>query len=136
MGQILSFESDRGHWFLIHVCPPEGYLPRPPVLVELAVGETTRIEIPLQRDWGDFRIFAGSESFLLQTMRHGGAGCISATANINPAAIDALYREWQSENADRLQESLNVVRNVTQSYPMIPALKSIIADFGRLLSPG
>ncbi|HEX7718309.1 MAG TPA: dihydrodipicolinate synthase family protein, partial [Woeseiaceae bacterium] len=42
----------------------------------------------LNEDWDDFRVFAGSETFLLRTMRAGGAGCISATANINPAAID------------------------------------------------
>lgn len=29
----------------------------------------------------------GSEAFLLQTLRAGGQGCISATANVNPRAI-------------------------------------------------
>src|SRR5438094_6100348 len=33
-----------------------------------------------------FDVFVGSESFLLANMRHGGAGTISATANVNPAA--------------------------------------------------
>ena len=42
-----------------------------------------------------FDVFPGSESFLLAGMRHGAAGCISATANVNPAAIDRLYQEWQ-----------------------------------------
>src|SRR5213595_3833836 len=37
-----------------------------------------------------FDVFVGSESFLLANMRNGGAGCISATANVNPAAIDKL----------------------------------------------
>jgi dihydrodipicolinate synthase/N-acetylneuraminate lyase len=46
------------------------------------------------------RRFPGSESFLLAAMRNGGAGCISATANVNPAAIDRLYREWQKPDAD------------------------------------
>src|SRR5205823_525094 len=36
---------------------------------------------------GSFDVFVGSESFLLANMRNGGAGTISATANINPAAI-------------------------------------------------
>ena len=34
-----------------------------------------------------FDVFSGSETFLLATLRAGGAGCISATANVNPAAI-------------------------------------------------
>jgi len=40
----------------------------------------------------DFDVFVGSESFLLANMRNGGVGTISATANVNPAAIDALYQ--------------------------------------------
>src|SRR5882757_11153478 len=38
-----------------------------------------------------FDMFVGSESFLLANMRNGGAGTISATANVNPAAIHELY---------------------------------------------
>src|SRR3954462_7990612 len=35
-----------------------------------------------------FDMFVGSESFLLANMQNGGVGCISATANVNPAPID------------------------------------------------
>ena len=38
-------------------------------------------------------MFVGSETFLLANMRSGGAGTISATANINPAAIYELYQK-------------------------------------------
>ena len=85
----------------------------------------------LERQWDDFRVFAGSEHFLLQTMRAGGAGCISATANINPNAIYNLYKEWKSDRADNLQEQLNRVRTVLESYPMIPALKSVISYYSK-----
>ena len=95
-------------------------------------GDWSNTESMLQRGWDDFRIFAGSESFLLQTMQHGGAGCISATANINPAAIHELYRKWQSENAPELQDGLNQIRNLIQAYPMIPALKAVLAEFSDL----
>ena len=37
-----------------------------------------------------FKVYCGSETFLLQTMRAGGSGCISATANINGPAIARL----------------------------------------------
>src|SRR5215469_1285837 len=43
-----------------------------------------------------FDVFVGSESFLLANMRNGGAGTISATANVNPAAIYELYAEVRS----------------------------------------
>jgi 4-hydroxy-tetrahydrodipicolinate synthase len=44
-----------------------------------------------------FDVFVGSESFLLANMRNGGAGTISATANANPAAIDALYQSAKTQ---------------------------------------
>src|SRR6266849_1689154 len=92
-------------------------------------------------DWGNtsmflkdfaksgFDIFPGSESFLLAGMRNGGAGCISATANVNPAAIDQLYREWKTPDADAQQEALNQVRNAVGQYVMIPALKACVAHY-------
>ena len=83
----------------------------------------------LERQWDDFRIFVGSESFLLANMRNGGAGCISATANINPAAIDRLYQTWQQDDADDQQAALNAIRDTAMAYPMIPALKATVAEF-------
>src|SRR5213080_409002 len=59
-----------------------------------------------------FDVFVGSESFLLANMRNGGVGTISATANVNPAAIHKLYRQWNTagdaDNADQQQSKLNV----------------------------
>ncbi len=83
----------------------------------------------LERRWDDFRVFAGSESFLLRNMQHGGAGCISATANVNPAAIDRLFSAWQSSEAADLQQELDTVRDVVEDHPMIPAVKTIIAAY-------
>ena len=77
----------------------------------------------------DFRVFCGSESFLLQNMQAGGAGCISATANVNPAEIRALYDHWQSDDAEQRQQRLNQIRGIFQSYPMIPALKAATGIF-------
>ena len=83
----------------------------------------------LERKWDDFRVFCGSEIFLLQTMRAGGSGCISATVNINPSAIHNLYKEWESNEADNLQQQLTQLRHVVEFYPMIPALKSMVAYY-------
>ena len=78
-----------------------------------------------------FDVFVGSETFLLANMREHGAGCISATANVNPAAIDKLYREWQNPDAPAQQEALNAVRKATGQYVMIPALKAVVAHFAK-----
>jgi 4-hydroxy-tetrahydrodipicolinate synthase len=76
-----------------------------------------------------FDVFPGSETFLLQAMRHGGAGCISATANVNPGPIARLFSMWQTDDADAEQLKLKEIRDIFARYPMIPALKAAIAHY-------
>jgi 4-hydroxy-tetrahydrodipicolinate synthase len=76
-----------------------------------------------------FDVFSGSETFLLATLRGGGAGCISATANVNPAAIATLARDWRLPSADARQADLDRVRAAFQRFPMIAALKAAVAHF-------
>jgi 4-hydroxy-tetrahydrodipicolinate synthase len=77
-----------------------------------------------------FDVFVGSESFLLANMRNGGVGTISATANVNPAAIHKLYAEWKNADADDQQTKLNVIRDTFwKKYPLISALKQAIAIY-------
>jgi len=77
-----------------------------------------------------FDVFAGSETFLLDNMRHGGKGCITATGNINPGAIANVYKNWRTADADKLQAGITATRKIVQKQPMIPALKSAVAHFG------
>jgi 4-hydroxy-tetrahydrodipicolinate synthase len=76
-----------------------------------------------------FDVFAGSEAFLLDNMRAGGKGCITATGNVNPGAIDNVYRNWRGPDADKLQAGISATRKIVQQVPMIPALKAIVAHF-------
>ncbi|HEY4541891.1 MAG TPA: dihydrodipicolinate synthase family protein [Noviherbaspirillum sp.] len=76
-----------------------------------------------------FDVFAGSESFLLATLRGGGAGCITATGNVNPAPIAQLFKTWQQADADDQQKALDAVRNTFAKFPMIPAMKATLAHF-------
>jgi 4-hydroxy-tetrahydrodipicolinate synthase len=77
-----------------------------------------------------FDVFAGSETFLLQNMRHGGAGCISATANVHPGPISHLYDTWRGADADAQQARLDEIRGVFAKFPMIPAIKAAIVHYG------
>jgi 4-hydroxy-tetrahydrodipicolinate synthase len=106
-----------------------------------AFAETARpVGDSLWRARPGFDVFVGSESFLLANMRHGGAGTISATANVNPAAIQELYtvapKAFGAVSADvdlePQQARLNVVRDVfsnTKFPSMIAALKQAIAIY-------
>lgn len=78
-----------------------------------------------------FDVFSGSEAFLLATLRAGGVGCITATANVNPGAIARLAQTWQQPDADEQQAALNNVRGMFQQFTMIPALKAAIAHYAK-----
>jgi 4-hydroxy-tetrahydrodipicolinate synthase len=78
-----------------------------------------------------FDVFPGAETFLLQGLRSGAAGCISATANVNPRAIARLFETWQDPDADAQQARLNEVRGIFAKPPMIPALKAAIAHYSQ-----
>ncbi|MCC6650034.1 MAG: dihydrodipicolinate synthase family protein [Candidatus Eisenbacteria bacterium] len=77
-----------------------------------------------------FDVFAGSEVFLLRTLRAGGAGCITAGANVNPHGINQVYQAWPSAAAELWQAFADRIRTILQvQTSMIPALKAIIAHF-------
>jgi len=64
-----------------------------------------------------FSVFAGSENFLMRTMRAGGAGCISS-----------LCANWTDSDADAQQQRLDLVRSLFSALPMIPAMKTAVAQ--------
>ncbi len=78
-----------------------------------------------------FRVYAGSEVFLMRTLRAGGVGCISATANINPKAIADLAANWHAADADQKQAELDKVRAVFAQYQMIAGMKTAVAHFSK-----
>jgi len=77
----------------------------------------------------EMSIFPGSERFLLEGLEHGGAGCITATANVNAAGARGVWDAW-AENADDTQarnEHMVAVRTAIEAYPVIPAQKYLLA---------
>jgi 4-hydroxy-tetrahydrodipicolinate synthase len=70
-----------------------------------------------------FEVFVGSEKFLLSNLREGGAGCITATANVNAAAIARAFRERSEER----QREIDAVRASFEQLPLIAALKEAVA---------
>jgi 4-hydroxy-tetrahydrodipicolinate synthase len=78
---------------------------------------------------GGFDVFVGSERFLLANLRAGGAGCITATANVNPGAIVRLFNQAAAADAEAQQQDLNQIRGAVEKHPAIPALKAIVAHY-------
>ena len=75
------------------------------------------------RAFPGFEVFVGTEKFLLATLREGGAGCITATANVNAPAISRAFHERNEER----QREIDVVRVAFEKLPMIAALKEAVA---------
>src|ERR687890_970774 len=92
-------------------------------------GDRERI-MTLCREFPDFSVLAGTETLLLETLRSGGAGCISATVNVTSRLARRVHDAHASENDDEaeiLQERLTQVRGSIEAYPEIPALKQLMA---------
>jgi 4-hydroxy-tetrahydrodipicolinate synthase len=93
-------------------------------------GDRERIET-LCREFPHFSVLAGTETLLLETLRNGGKGCISATVNVTSRLARQVYDAHASGRGDEaraLQERLSTLRASIETYPMIPALKALMAD--------
>jgi len=136
--------DERLRLYLYHI-PPVTQVGISPALVERLLKRYPGVVAGMKDSSGDwnntktmldafaksgFDVFAGSEVFLLDTLRGGGKGCITATGNVNPGPIENVFRNWRSADADRLQAGITTTRKIVQKVSMIPALKAIIAHFG------
>jgi 4-hydroxy-tetrahydrodipicolinate synthase len=75
-------------------------------------------------------VYPGSELPLLEALRLGGPGCISATANINATDISSvidMYRQGDISGAESLQETVKRFRVLMQEKEPIPAQKRLLA---------
>src|SRR5262252_8164098 len=91
-------------------------------------GDWNNTQALLERFPG-FAVFPGSEVFLLDALRKGAVGCITASGNINVPGIRKVYENWRGPQAEVLQAEISALRKALQAYPMIPALKRIVAHF-------
>jgi 4-hydroxy-tetrahydrodipicolinate synthase len=79
------------------------------------------------KNFPDFRVFTGSDAFLLDILRAGGAGAITACNNICADLSARVLANWQTAEADALQKAVNDVRSTVQKYPLVAALKEVVA---------
>ena len=91
-------------------------------------------------DWGNmlritknvpnFMVYSGTETLLLNILREGGAGCITASANLLAPECQLVYQAWrndQQNTAEQVQKELNVLRKALESYQFVSELKGLMA---------
>ena len=76
-----------------------------------------------------FSVYAGTERYLLDILDQGGAGCITATANLTAAACQSVFRAWRDgkrADAEQQQARLTEIRLAMQRYPLVPLQKALL----------
>ncbi len=75
-----------------------------------------------------FKVYAGSEKFLLEILQKGGAGCISATTNISCRLAAEIFKDPAGSEIKNTKHKVNALRSIIEKYPMIAALKQIMSE--------
>jgi 4-hydroxy-tetrahydrodipicolinate synthase len=75
-------------------------------------------------------VYPGAELPVIDAIKLGGPGCISATANFNPTNIAKVIelshdRKW--DQAEEVHKDVKEVRYLFQDYSAIPAQKAMLA---------
>jgi len=73
-------------------------------------------------------VFPGTEALMTQALAHGGAGCISATVNLNAAAIRAVYDgAVAGRDVAAADKTMQEFRVIVQKAGLIGAMKAVLA---------
>src|SRR3546814_61516 len=107
--------DDRLRVYLYHI-PPVAQVGFSHDLIERLIRDFPRIVAGIKDSSGDWNntkamierfpgwgVFSGNELVLVDTLKAGGVGCISATCNINAPALVELSRRWQEPAAAERQ---------------------------------
>jgi 4-hydroxy-tetrahydrodipicolinate synthase len=79
----------------------------------------------------DFMVYTGTETLLLDILKKGGAGCITATANLIAPECQRVYQAWKNNKqkvAEQAQMNLTDLRKTLENYPLVSELKSLFAS--------
>ena len=79
----------------------------------------------------DFMVYTGTETLLLDILNKGGAGCITATANLIAPECQRVYQAWKNNKqkvAEEAQMNLTNLRKTLENYPLVSELKSLFAS--------
>lgn len=127
--------------FLYHI-PPMAIVGIPPSLAARLCADFPEQIVGIKDSSGDWEntkalfdiddliVYPGSELPLIDALQLGGPGCITATANVNVAAIARVVELFDQGDIDAAQQAQVVVqqtRLTIQEYAPIPAQKRLLA---------
>jgi len=131
--------DDRLRIYLYHI-PPVASVGWSPDLVVRLASDFPNVVVGLKDSGGDmaytreilkrlprFGAFVGNERFLTEAIELGGAGTITATANVNAKAIRRLHDRWGTSEGEGLNDAVCAYRRAMEGYPTIAANKAVRA---------
>lgn len=139
--QLIQAIGAEGHVYLYHI-PPIAVVGIPPALAARLHADFPDNVVGIKDssgNWDNTRslldidgliVYPGSELPLLDALELGAPGCISATANLNAAAIAAVinaYDRGDVDSARELHKEVKRFRLLMQDYAPIPAQKRLLA---------
>ena len=71
--------------------------------------------------------YSASEALVPENASAGGAGCISASSNVNPRGIRDLIEALGAPDQSEKLSQVSDVRTIFEGLPLIPAIKAAIA---------
>ena len=112
-------------------------------LIQMLVSEYPGVVVGMKDSSGDldnvkkicedvpgFRVYAGTERYLSDTLNAGGAGCISATTNATGNLAAKVYSEWcNGKNPIDDQTRLTAARSAFECVPFLPGLKHMFSKW-------
>ncbi len=138
---LVASIGDEAKIFLYHI-PQIAVVGIPPSLVQRLRSDFPRQIVGIKDSSGDWEntkalldieglvVYPGSEMPLLDALPLGAPGCISATANLNAAAIAKvidLYDQRDVDAAVKLHEKVQRFRLTVEPCAPIPAQKRLLA---------
>ncbi len=80
------------------------------------------------REYGPegFEVYVGYDDGLHEILKLGGAGCITAAANVNSAVGARVYAGWNGPEGGEAQIVLTATRRAVTTVPLIPGLKALM----------
>lgn len=104
--------------------------------------DLARLEAYIAQLGPEYQVIVGSDALVLPTLVMGGAGVISAVANVFPEPVVGLYNAFKAgdlKKARELQFKVNKLRDTLKQGPYLAAFKAALSmrgvEFGGSKSP-
>jgi 4-hydroxy-tetrahydrodipicolinate synthase len=104
--------------------------PKTVVGIKDSSGDFTNMQKMIQ-EFPGFAVLAGADPLMKPLLEIGGAGCITATANLVGSQLATIFHHIKDParkaDIETAQERITKVRGISTKFGQIPAIKAMIA---------